>query len=69
MKCSNCEIIWLFCLANAIYDGDKESEGEEDGGSPEDSRKVSFVFFYSTHGRSDYISASTNDNCYSGFIC
>lgn len=27
-------------LANAIYDGDKESEGEEDGLCPEDTRKV-----------------------------
>lgn len=27
--------------ANTIYDGDKESEGEEDGVSPEDSRKAS----------------------------
>lgn len=26
--------------ANAVYDGDKESEGEDDGLSPEDSRKV-----------------------------
>lgn len=26
--------------ANAVYDGDKESEGEDDGLNPEDSRKV-----------------------------
>lgn len=26
--------------ANVIYDGDKESEGEDDGLNPEDSRKV-----------------------------
>lgn len=37
-------MIWL-CLisANTTYDGDKESEGEEDGLSPEDTRKVSVV--------------------------
>ncbi|KAJ7986792.1 hypothetical protein DPEC_G00332050 [Dallia pectoralis] len=29
--------------SNAIYDGDKESEGEEDGASPEDSRKEILV--------------------------
>lgn len=27
-------------LANAVYDGDKESEGEDDSLNPEDSRKV-----------------------------
>lgn len=30
----------IFLPANATYDGDKESEGEEDGVSSEDSRKV-----------------------------
>lgn len=56
MTCSNCEMAWLLYLANATYDGDKESEGEEDGGgSPEDSRKVSLIFFYSSHSSSVYI--------------
>lgn len=30
----------VFSLANTISDGDKESECDEDGPSPEDSRKV-----------------------------
>lgn len=30
----------MFSLANTISDGDKESECDEDGPSPEDSRKV-----------------------------
>ncbi len=34
--------VFIF-LANATYDGDKESEGEEDGVSSEDSRKVSLI--------------------------
>lgn len=32
--------LFIFSSANAISDGDKESECDEDGPSPEDSRKV-----------------------------
>lgn len=43
MEFSACQCIYLlfaFPSANAISDGDKESECDEDGPSPEDSRKV-----------------------------
>lgn len=35
----------MFPTANAISDGDKESECDEDGPSPEDSRKVKYNKF------------------------
>lgn len=35
-----CCLLVVFSLANTISDGDKESECDEDGPSPEDSRKV-----------------------------
>lgn len=46
MACNDYKTAWFLCrLAKVTYDGDKESEGEEDGASPEDSRKVSLRFF------------------------
>uniref|UniRef100_A0A8C4HY12 Mesoderm induction early response 1, family member 3 b n=1 Tax=Dicentrarchus labrax TaxID=13489 RepID=A0A8C4HY12_DICLA len=39
--------------SNAISDGDKESECDEDGPSPEDSRKVNYIFYFGTHYERD----------------
>lgn len=50
---------FFFAPANATYDGDKESEGEEDGVSSEDSRKVSIILFKCcTHSLNIYIDTS-----------
>ena len=40
-------VLFLILSANAISDGDKESECDEDGPSPEDSRKVNDTFWSS----------------------
>ncbi len=51
LESSACEgIDLLFILsANTISDGDKESECDEDGPSPEDSRKVNDTFHFGTY--------------------
>lgn len=55
LEISVCKGIYLFCVhvffspANAISDGDKESECDEDGPSPEDSRKVNAAFHSGSH--------------------
>lgn len=38
-------VVFIISSANAVSDGDKESECDEDGPSPEDSRKVNVTFW------------------------
>lgn len=40
LDCRVFQCLLVFPLANTISDGDKESECDEDGPNPEDSRKV-----------------------------
>lgn len=58
-------------LANAIYDGDKESEGEEEGLSPEDSRKVrkNFVLHALPNGFLRSQSLQLKTACLLSFVC
>ncbi len=45
----NIYVLFIISSANAISDGDKESEYDDDGPSPEDSRKVNDIFQFGTN--------------------
>lgn len=47
--CQGIYLLFIILSANAISDGDKESECDEDGPSPEDSRKVNDTFNFGTY--------------------
>lgn len=46
-------LLLIISSANAISDGDKESECDEDGPSPEDSRKVNETCYFGTRWETD----------------
>uniref|UniRef100_A0AAQ5YPA0 Mesoderm induction early response 1, family member 3 b n=1 Tax=Amphiprion ocellaris TaxID=80972 RepID=A0AAQ5YPA0_AMPOC len=54
--------------SNAISDGDKESECDEDGPSPEDSRKVNDAFFYEDEDELLWSPSILSENKVRGFL-